>query len=92
MSTTISEPAQIVPDTDEESPTEMKKGAFESSSRQRPPELELRLTKFRETMTTKEPRVTLLTRDSLTQPPIRRISEDALPLTAAEILAHRHLL
>ena len=91
LSTTISEPAQVVPDTDEESSTE-KKGAFESSSRQRPPELELRLTKFRETMTTKEPRVTLLTRDSLTQPPIRRISEDARPLTAAGILAHRHLL
>lgn len=89
LSTTISEPAQVVPDIDEDSTG--NKGAFENSSRQRPPELELRLTKLRDTVTTKEPRVTL-TRESLLQPPIRRISEDARPLTAAEILAHRHLL
>lgn len=89
LSTTISEPAQVVPDIDEDSTG--NKGAFENSSRQRPPELELRLTKLRDTVTTKEPRVTL-TRESLLQPPIRRISEDARPLTAAEILVHRHLL
>lgn len=86
----MSEPSQVVPDIDEDSSTE-NKGGFDSSSKRRPPELELRLTKFRDTVTSKEPRVTL-TRESLTQPPIRRISEDARPLTAAEILAHRHLL
>lgn len=90
LSTAIGEPAQLVPDIDEESSTD-NKAPFEKSSRQRPPELELRLTKYRDTAANKEPRVTL-TRESLTQPPIRRISEDARPLTAAEILAHRHLL
>ena len=90
LSNTISEPAQVVPDIDEDSSGDNKDG-FDSSSRLRPPELELRLTKFRDNVNNKEPRVTL-TRESLTQPPIRRISEDARPLTAAEILAHRHLL
>lgn len=90
LSNTISEPAQVVPDIDEGSSGDSKDG-FESSSRLRQPELELRLTKYRDNVNNKEPRVTL-TRESLTQPPIRRISEDARPLTAAEILAHRHLL
>ncbi|KAJ7394886.1 Serine/threonine-protein kinase 40 [Desmophyllum pertusum] len=90
LSNTISEPPQVVPDVDEDSSGDTK-GEFESSSKLRLPELELRLTKFRENVNNKEPRVTL-TRESLTQPPIRRISEDARPLTAAEILAHRHLL
>jgi len=90
LSNTMSEPAQVVPDIDEGSSGDTKDG-FESSSRLRQPELELRLTKYRDNVNNKEPRVTL-TRESLTQPPIRRISEDARPLTAAEILAHRHLL
>lgn len=90
LSNTISESPQVVPDVDEDSSGDTK-GEFESSSKLRLPELELRLTKFRENVNNKEPRVTL-TRESLTQPPIRRISEDARPLTAAEILAHRHLL
>ena len=90
LTNTISEPAQVVPDINEGSSGDTKDG-FESSSRLRQPELELRLTKYRDNVNNKEPRVTL-TRESLTQPPIRRISEDARPLTAAEILAHRHLL
>ncbi|XP_020616626.1 serine/threonine-protein kinase 40-like [Orbicella faveolata] len=90
LSNTMSEPAQVVPDIDEGSSGDTKDG-FDSSSRLRQPELELRLTKYRDNVNNKEPRVTL-TRESLTQPPIRRISEDARPLTAAEILAHRHLL
>lgn len=90
LSNTINEPAQVVPDIDQDSSGDSKDG-FESSSRIRQPELELRLTKFRDNVNNKEPRVTL-TRESLTQPPIRRISEDARPLTAAEILTHRHLL
>ena len=90
LSNTMSEPAQVVPDIDEGSSGDTKDG-YESSSRLRQPELELRLTKYRDNVNNKEPRVTL-TRESLTQPPIRRITEDARPLTAAEILAHRHLL
>lgn len=90
LSNTVSEPAQVVPDTDEESSSDSTK-EFDSSSRLRAPELELRLSKYRDNVSNKEPRLTL-TRESLTQPPIRRISEDARPLTAAEILAHRHLL
>lgn len=90
LASTIGEPAQVVPDIDEESSME-NKGSFDKSSRQRPPELELRLSKFRDNVTNKEPRVTL-TRENLSQPPIRRITEDARPLTAPEILAYRHLL
>lgn len=90
LSNTVSEPAQVVPDIDEESSSDSTK-EFDSSSRLRAPELELRLSKYRDNVSNKEPRLTL-TRESLTQPPIRRISEDARPLTAAEILAHRHLL
>lgn len=90
LTNTVTEPAQVVPDIDEESSSDSTK-EFESSSRLRAPELELRLTKYRDNGSSKEPRLSL-TRESLTQPPIRRISEDARPLTAAEILAHRHLL
>lgn len=90
LTNTVSEPAQVVPDIDEESSSDSTK-EFDSSSRLRAPELELRLSKYRDNVSNKEPRLTL-TRESLTQPPIRRISEDARPLTAAEILAHRHLL
>lgn len=90
LTNTVTEPAQVVPDIDEESSSDSTK-EFESSSRLRAPELELRLTKYRDNGSNKEPRLSL-TRESLTQPPIRRISEDARPLTAAEILAHRHLL
>ena len=90
MSATISEPAQVVPDIDVNTAADNKEG-YDKVKRSRTAELELRLSKFRDTMCAKEPQVTS-TRESLPQPPIRRISEDARPLTAAEILAHRHLL
>lgn len=40
----------------------------------------------------KQESLSSIAQEVICQPPIRRVSEDARPLTAAEILAHRHLL
>ncbi|EDO41944.1 predicted protein [Nematostella vectensis] len=86
---TLAEPAQIVPDADEEN--NKKQITEEATSHEIPTGLETRLSTLSDDFFAKEPLGTV-TRDVIPQPPIRRISQDARPLTAAEILAHRHLL
>ena len=56
-----------------------------------PSDLELQFHKLSDEFFKQEPLVGI-SQEVLCQPPIRRISEDARPLTAAEVLVHRHLL
>lgn len=83
----VGPPDQVVPDVDsaqEERETELPKTQLEKTA-----ELELRLNKMRDDFLIKDQQISVA-RETIMQPPIRRINEDARPLTAAEILANRH--
>ena len=89
LATQRSEPPQLVPDIDDE-PDEKEPGK-EGVTQPRPAELELRLNNGREEFCSSKDAPPAPLRDVGPQPPIRRISGDARPLSAAEILAYRHL-
>jgi hypothetical protein len=81
------ETPQVVPDVNELTDS----NSLDKDKNSIPPELDLRFHKLSDEFFKQEP-LAGLTQEVIIQPPIRRISEDARPLTAAEILAHRHLL
>lgn len=81
------ETPQVVPDLQEST----ESNSQEKDKNNIPPELDLRFHKLSDEFFKQEP-LPGITPEVILQPPIRRISEDARPLTAAEILAHRHLL
>ena len=83
----VGPPDQIVPDID--SAQDQEEAELPKTQLEKTAELELRLNKMRDGFLIKDQQITVA-RETIMQPPIRRINEDARPLTAAEILANRH--
>ncbi len=88
------EQLQVVPDIDKEGDDALKPkpSTKESGPMISPPDWDLKMHQDTASNTSKLNRRIAIPHRRLGPPPIRRVSEDARPLTSAEILAHRHLL
>ena len=89
------EQLQVVPDIDNEGDDALKsKQTVKESNPLIPPDWDLKMHQDSSgsNITSKVNRRLAIPHRRLGPPPIRRISQDARPLTSAEILAHRHLL